>query len=177
MAELLKIEIHSCGQGERSRFSPPSPYFVPGLLSFDGLFARTMLVRIRSGGDIRAHCSETSHESPKCSYNGIPCMADREFSRYQKKVIQRYYDNRPQVDEQRLSELVAELYLASEKKKPKLWETARDIMIRLGTPESRVEHVMKTANAAILAEVVKDVQSGKIRPKPPEKPPEPPVDE
>ncbi len=104
-------------------------------------------------------------------------MADREFSRYQKKVIQRYYDNRPQMDEQRLSELVAELYLASEKKKPKLWESAREIMIRLGTPESRVEHVMKTANAAILAEVVKDVQSGKIRPKPPEKPPAPPADE
>jgi hypothetical protein len=103
-------------------------------------------------------------------------MADRDFSRFQKKVIQRYYDNRPQVDEQRLSELVAELYLASDKKKPKLWDSARDIMLRLGTPESRVEHVLKTKDAAILAEVVKDVQSGKIRPKPPEKKPEPPAE-
>lgn len=96
-------------------------------------------------------------------------MADREYSSYQKKVIQRFYDNRPQVDEQRLSELVAELYLASEKKKPKLWESAREIMVRLGTPQSRIDHVMKSGDAAILAEVVKDVQSGKIRPKPPEK--------
>jgi hypothetical protein len=103
-------------------------------------------------------------------------MAEREFSRYQKKVIQRYYDNRPQMDEQRLSELVAELYLASDKKKPKLWESAREIMLRLGTPESRVAHVMKTGDAAILAEVVKDVQSGKIRPKPPEKAPEAPAE-
>lgn len=99
-------------------------------------------------------------------------MAERDYSRYQKKVIQRYYDNRPAVDEQRLSELVAELYLASDKKKPKLWESAREIMLRLGTPESRVEHVMKTGDAAILAEVVKDVQSGKIRPKPPEQKPD-----
>lgn len=72
------------------------------------------------------------------------------------------------MDEQRLSELVAELYLASEKKKPKLWESAKEIMLRLGTPESRVAHVIKTLDPVILAEVVKDVQSGKIRPKPPE---------
>ena len=98
-------------------------------------------------------------------------MAERDYSRFQKKVIQRYYDNRPQVDEQRLSELVAELYLASDKKKPKLWESAKDIMLRLGTPQSRVDHVLKTADPVILAEVVKDVQSGVIRPKPPEKKP------
>jgi len=100
-------------------------------------------------------------------------MAEREYSRYQQKVIQRFYDNRPQVDEQRLAELVAELYLASEKKKPKLWQTAKEIMERLGTPESRVDHVMKTGDAAILAEVVKDVQAGRIRPKAkPTSPPE-----
>ena len=103
-------------------------------------------------------------------------MAERDFSRYQQKVIKRFYDNRPQVDEQRLSELVAELYLASDKKKPKLWESAKEIMLRLGTPQSRVDHVMKTADAAILAEVVKDVQSGKIRPKTPEKKPEAPAE-
>lgn len=99
-------------------------------------------------------------------------MAERDYSRYQQKVIKRFYDNRPQVDEQRLSDLVAELYLASDKKKPKLWESAREIMLRLGTPQSRVDHVMKTADPAILAEVVKDVQAGRIRPKPPEKPAE-----
>jgi hypothetical protein len=98
-------------------------------------------------------------------------MAEREYSRFQKKVIKSYYDNRPQMDEQRLSELVAELYLAGDKKKPKLWEAAKEIMLRLGTPQSRVDHVIKTADPVILAEVVKDVQSGKIRP--PEKKAEP----
>ena len=103
-------------------------------------------------------------------------MAERDFSRYQKKVIQRYYDNRPEMDEQRLAELVAELYLASDKKKPKLWDTAKEVMLRLGTPQSRVDHVLKTADPVILAEVVKDVQSGKIRPKPPEKKPDGPAE-
>ncbi len=96
-------------------------------------------------------------------------MAQRDLSRYQEKIVKRYYENRPALDAERLSELVAELYLASDKKKPKLWETAKDIMLRLGTPQSRVDHVLKTADPVILAEVVKDVQSGKIRPKPPEK--------
>ena len=92
-------------------------------------------------------------------------MAERDFSRYQKKVIQRYYGNRPALDEQRLAELATELYLASDKKKLKLWESDRELMERLGTPPSRVEHVMKSADPAQVAEVVKDVQSGRIRPK------------
>jgi len=97
-------------------------------------------------------------------------VADRDFSRFQKKVIQRYYDNRPALDEQRLAELATELYLAADKKKTKLWESAKELMERLGTPPSRVEHVLKTADPAQVAEVVKDIQSGKIRPKPEKKP-------
>jgi len=92
-------------------------------------------------------------------------VTDRDLSKYQQKVIQRYYDNRPALDHQRLAELATELYLASDKKKPKLWESARELMERLGTPPSRVEHVMKTADPAQVAEVVKDIQAGRIRPK------------
>ncbi len=99
-------------------------------------------------------------------------MADRDYSSYQQKIIKRYYDNRDQMDDQRLSELVAELYLASDKKKKKLWESAEAIMARLGVPESRIAHILKTADPAILAEVVKDLQAGKIVK--PAKPAEPP---
>jgi hypothetical protein len=100
-------------------------------------------------------------------------VTDRDYSSYQKKVIQRYYDNRPALDEQRLAELATELYLASDKKKPKLWDAAKELMERLGTPASRVAHVIKTGDPAQVAEVVKDVQAGLIRPKPAPKP-EPP---
>jgi RNA polymerase-interacting CarD/CdnL/TRCF family regulator len=82
---------------------------------------------------------------------------------YQKGVIRRYYDNREQIDEGRLSELVTNLYLASEKKQEKMWQTAEDLMQRLEVPESRIAHVVKTGDPAILAEVVKDLQSGKIQ--------------
>ena len=47
-------------------------------------------------------------------------MADRDFSAYQQKVIKRYYDNKDQIDEQRLAELVTNLYLAPPKKQANL---------------------------------------------------------
>lgn len=93
-------------------------------------------------------------------------MADRDYSSYQQKAIRRFYDNRDQLDEQRLSELVANLYLAEGKKRAKLWETAQELMGRLNVPPSRIAHVVKSADPAILAEVVKDITSGVIRPAP-----------
>lgn len=89
-------------------------------------------------------------------------MASRDFSPHQQKIIKRYYDNREQIDQQRLAELVTNLYLASEKKKPKLWEQAGETMKRLKVPETRIAHVLKTADPAILADVVQDIQNGNI---------------
>lgn len=87
----------------------------------------------------------------------------RDYSSYQKKVISRYYDNRDQIDEQRLGELVTSLYLATgEKQRAKLWTSAEESMQRLKVPAGRIEHVIASQDAALLAEVVKDLQSGKI---------------
>lgn len=88
----------------------------------------------------------------------------KEYSNYQKKVIQRFYENRDKIDAQHLSELVTQIYLAEGKQQEKQWERARDIMLRLGVPEGRVQHVVDTRDPAILAEVVQDLESGKIGP-------------
>lgn len=89
-------------------------------------------------------------------------MANRDYTPHQQKIIKRYYDNREHIDEQRLAELVTNLYLASDKKKKKLWEQAEETMKRLKVPESRIAHVVKTADPAILADVVQDIQNGNI---------------
>lgn len=90
-------------------------------------------------------------------------MAERDYSKFQQKVIKRYYDNREQVDEQRLAELTTEIYLASGKKLDKLWTTAEEILRRMKVMPSRIEHILTTKDPTILAEVVKDVQSGTLR--------------
>lgn len=90
-------------------------------------------------------------------------MAPREYSNYQKKVIARYYENREQIDEQRLSELVTSLYLATgEKQQARLWKSAEEIMTRLKVPKSRIAHVVQQQDPAVLAAVVQDLQTGAI---------------
>jgi len=84
----------------------------------------------------------------------------RDHSEYQKKIIRRFYDNRDQTDQQRLSELVTELYLAEGKKRAKYWQTARDLMTRMNVSPRRIEHVVNSNDPAILLEVVKEVNSG-----------------
>lgn len=92
-------------------------------------------------------------------------MPEREYTNYQKKVISRYYEHRDQIDEQRLSELVTSLYLAAgQKQQQKLWKSAGEVMQRLNVPPTRIAHVLEKADPALLAEVVKDLQSGAIKP-------------
>lgn len=90
-------------------------------------------------------------------------MAARDYSRYQQKVIKRFYDNRDLIDDQKLSELVTSLYLASDKQKPKLWQRARDILDRMELPQSRIDHVMESADPTVLAKVVEELQNGKLK--------------
>jgi len=89
----------------------------------------------------------------------------REYSDYQKKVIRRFYDNRPETDRQRLAELVTSLYLASPgKKRQNLWKSIEECMVRLNVPASRVKHVLASDDAAQVAEVVQDVERGLFPP-------------
>jgi hypothetical protein len=97
----------------------------------------------------------------------------KEYSDYQKKIIKRFYDNRDDIDSRRLSELTSDLYLATGKKSDRLWKQAAEIMTRLNVPPSRIAHIVKTADPAILAEVVNDLQKGLIRPAEKPKPPNP----
>ena len=85
----------------------------------------------------------------------------REYTRYQQKVIQRYYDNQDTIQRQRLAELVGELYLAEGKKLQRLWESAAAAMKRLAVPPSRINHLLEKKNPALLAELVKELERGK----------------
>jgi len=90
-------------------------------------------------------------------------MADRDYSPHQQKVIKRYYDNREAIDEQKLAELVTNLYLAEGRKQAKLWETAQKLLERMELPASRTEHVLASKDPAVLAKVVEELQSGKLK--------------
>jgi hypothetical protein len=88
-------------------------------------------------------------------------MAKREHSKFQQGVIRRYYENREQIDEGKLSELVTSLYLAESKSaQDKLWERAESLLERLEVKASRIRHVLASRDAAVLAELVSELQKG-----------------
>ena len=82
-------------------------------------------------------------------------MAD--FSPYQQKVIRRYYKNRDSLAQQRLGELVSELFLASGKKLDRLWESTATALANAGIPQSRIDHILKARDPALVAGIVKEL--------------------
>jgi hypothetical protein len=87
-------------------------------------------------------------------------MGMDDYSRHQQKIIKRYYQNIDQIALQRLSELVADLYLAEGKKKDKLWESAKASMEKLKLPQARIDHLMAQKDPKLLATLVSEL-SGK----------------
>ncbi len=85
----------------------------------------------------------------------------RDYTANQQKIIKRYYDNLDTIAFQRLAELVGELYLASEKKKEKVWQSAAKTMEKLEVPKSRIDHLMKQRKPELVAELVKELHAKK----------------
>jgi hypothetical protein len=81
-----------------------------------------------------------------------------DFSPYQQKIIKRYYDSQDTIQRQRLADLVGELFLAQGKRKQRAWEAAAAAMQKLGVPQSRIDHLVKSANPTLVAELVKELE-------------------
>ena len=82
-----------------------------------------------------------------------------DYTPYQQKAIKRYYDNQDIIQRQRLAELVSELFLATGKKRQRTWDSAVSALAKLGVPRSRIDHLRQQDNPALLAEVVKELES------------------
>ncbi len=75
------------------------------------------------------------------------------FSGYQKKVIQNYYDNIDKIALAKLQDLVTDIFLAdSEAKKAKLWEKVAVAMGKLKIPTAIAANILKHKDPKILAQ-------------------------
>jgi hypothetical protein len=81
-----------------------------------------------------------------------------DFTPYQQKIIKRYYDNQGQIKQERLAELVSELFLAKGKKLEQAWQQAAAAMQVLGIPQSRIDHLLKKRQPALMAELVGELE-------------------
>ncbi len=80
-----------------------------------------------------------------------------EFSKYQQKVIQRYYDNQDAILLQKLGEHVTELYLSEGKARARRWKLIVAVLEKLKIPASRIEHLQTTDNPAPLAKLLEEL--------------------
>ena len=86
-------------------------------------------------------------------------MAD--FTKYQQKVIQRYYDNRDDIALTRVQELVTELYLSEGKKRAKHWESVALHLGKLGVKPDVIAHLRKEDKPELVARLVEKLMAKK----------------
>lgn len=75
-----------------------------------------------------------------------------DYSPYQKKIINRYYDHKDQILLARLQEIVTELYLAdTDSKRKNLWNRAGKAMTSLKVPQTMQSHILAEKKPEVLA--------------------------
>jgi hypothetical protein len=84
-------------------------------------------------------------------------MGMENYTKHQQGIIKRYYENIDKVAWQRLSELVADLYLAEGKKRDKLWTSAASFMQKLKVPQVRIDALVQKKDVEGLAKLVKEL--------------------
>ncbi len=82
-------------------------------------------------------------------------MAD--YSKYQQKIIKNYYNNQDTLLLQKLGEHVTELYLAEGKSRVKRWELVVKTLAKLKVPATRVAHIQKKDDPALVAQVLQEL--------------------
>ncbi|MGL6227247.1 MAG: hypothetical protein ACRC10_11565 [Thermoguttaceae bacterium] len=75
---------------------------------------------------------------------------------YQEGIIKRYYNNRDDIMWSKLSDMVADLYLAEGKKRAQLWKRIVTALENLKIPQSRIDHLVASDNPAMLARFIED---------------------
>ena len=80
-----------------------------------------------------------------------------DFTRHQKKIIDRYYDQRDTIMLTKLSELVTELYLAeTDKKRDQLWGRVEKAMTNLKVKPATAARILDQRKPEVLASYVKE---------------------
>lgn len=78
----------------------------------------------------------------------------QEFSSYQRKVINRYYDNIDTITLTKLQELVSDLFLAEGKKAETLWKKAEGLLAKTDARATDVRAVIEKRDVKKFAEIV-----------------------
>jgi hypothetical protein len=100
------------------------------------------------GGRLSALITEVTAQ-----FHGRDVMAD--YSKFQQKVIKRYYENRDAIALQRAQELITELYLSTGKKRQKHWDSLALHLGKLGVKPDVIAHLRSEDKPELVASLIK----------------------
>lgn len=84
------------------------------------------------------------------------------LSRYQQKIVRRYYEHGDTISLTKLGESASELFLCTDAKKAgKLWETVERALGKLAPTDARAKKVIETRDVKGLAQLVSDLSARK----------------
>lgn len=85
-------------------------------------------------------------------------MPDREYTPHQRRIIKNYYENMEDIQNQKLGELIADIYLAdTEKKKVSLWKRVEAVLKHLKVHHKTIEYVVKNRDVVTLGEIASEL--------------------
>ncbi|MCC7204828.1 MAG: hypothetical protein IT441_07090 [Phycisphaeraceae bacterium] len=88
--------------------------------------------------------------------------AGQDYSAYQRKVINRYYEHRDTLMTQKLGELVSELYVTtSAGQSAKLWKSVKTALANTQADPARVTKILATGDITALAQLVNELAAQK----------------
>ncbi len=76
------------------------------------------------------------------------------LSKYQKGIVNRYYEHKDTINATKLAETVSEIYLADDPKKAaRLWKTAELALTNLGVKPAQIAPIIANKDIKALAEL------------------------
>lgn len=87
----------------------------------------------------------------------------REYTKHQRKIINRYYDHLDTITLTKLGELVSDLFMAAgdDKKSEALWKRVEKALAKVEASDSRVRKVLTERDVRGLAALVNDLSGGR----------------
>jgi len=89
-------------------------------------------------------------------------MAKQDLSRHQEKIVKRYYEHHETIQNNKLGELLSELWLTEDETlKTRLWGKAQVALMRLEVDAQLVANICGERDVNKLGELISDIDAGK----------------
>lgn len=80
------------------------------------------------------------------------------LTKYQKGIVNRYYEHRETINTTKVAETISELYLCDDPKKAaRLWKSAELALTNLGVPAAKIAPIVARKDVKALAELAQKV--------------------